>query len=198
MIRMEKIVSFAVGLAWIPALCILAFGLDAAPARAQDEERRELVPGMDLWTRERAPAPYWRWQDATHDLLSRAKRHREYMEGGVPVEYRSRTNPYPAATKIIDQGGGLYAAHCAACHGASGLGDGKAGHDLTPSPALLGYLIERPRSVDEYLLWSIAEGGALFGTAMPAFKEDLTEPQIWQIVTYMRAGFPVVAEASQE
>ena len=25
---------------------------------------------------------------------------------------------------------------------------------------------------------------------MPAFKGALTEEQIWQIVTYMRAGFP--------
>lgn len=183
------------GVAWIAALCISILGFDAKPAAAQDDERRELVPGLDLWTRERQPAPYWRSQDATQDLASRVKRHREFMEAGVPVEYRGRTSPYPAANKVIDDGRRLYKAHCVSCHGARGLGDGKAGLDLTPSPALLAYLVERPRAVDEYLLWSISEGGAQFGTAMPAFKGVLTESQIWQIVTYMRAGFPAVDES---
>jgi mono/diheme cytochrome c family protein len=51
--------------------------------------------------------------------------------------------------------------------------------------------------VDEYLLWTIAEGGVQFGTGMPAYREVLTERQIWWIVTYMRAGFPNVEEAGQ-
>ena len=34
------------------------------------------------------------------------------------------------------------------------------------------------------------EGGDPFGTEMPAFKDRLTEEQIWQIIAYMRAGFP--------
>jgi mono/diheme cytochrome c family protein len=46
-------------------------------------------------------------------------------------------------------------------------------------------------SVDEYMLWSISDGGAAFGTAMPAYKDVLTKDEIWKIVTYMRAGFPV-------
>lgn len=195
--HLEKFASFAFGLTRVAALCVVALGPGASPAGAQNEDQRELVPGMDLWTHEREVAPYWQSKDTTPDLLSRAKRHREFMEGGVPVEYRSRTSPYPAATKVIDDGGQLYKAHCATCHGKSGLGNGEAGRDLTPSPALLAYLIERPRSVDEYLLWTISEGGAQFGTAMPAFKAVLTESQIWQIVTYMRAGFPAVGVAGQ-
>jgi mono/diheme cytochrome c family protein len=59
-------------------------------------------------------------------------------------------------------------------------------------------MIKQPRSVDEYLLWTISEGGAQFGTEMPAFKGILTEPQIWQIVTYMRTGFLDVREAGQD
>jgi hypothetical protein len=51
-----------------------------------------------------------------------------------------------------------------------------------------------PQTVDEYLLWAIAEGGRPFGTAMPAFKDALTREQIWQIITYMRAGFPPIDE----
>lgn len=159
---------------------------------AEEELRHELVPGLDIWTQERRPAPVWGAEPAQPDDLSRAKRHEEFMQAGVPVEYRSRRSPYPATSEIILDGGSLYKSHCATCHGPTGLGDGEAARDLTPTPALLAYLIDRPRSVDEYLLWSISEGGQQFDTEMPAFKDVLSEPQIWQIVVYMRAGFPTV------
>ena len=71
------------------------------------------------------------------------------------------------------------------------MGDGEAAKALDPSPALLAYMIQMPMSVDSYMLWSISEGGEAFGTAMPAFKEVLTKDEIWKIVTYMRAGFPI-------
>ena len=51
-------------------------------------------------------------------------------------------------------------------------------------------MIQRPISVDEYLLWSIAEGGKQFDTEMPAFKDTLAREDIWKIIAYMRAGFP--------
>jgi len=45
-------------------------------------------------------------------------------------------------------------------------------------------------SGDEYLLWTISEGGERFGTDMPAFEDKLGEEDIWKIIAYMRAGFP--------
>jgi mono/diheme cytochrome c family protein len=71
------------------------------------------------------------------------------------------------------------------------MGDGEVAKSLSPSPALLAHMIQMPMSVDEYMLWSISDGGSAFGTAMPAFKDVLTNDEIWKIVTYMRAGFPV-------
>ena len=68
----------------------------------------------------------------------------------------------------------VYAQKCASCHGRQGLGDGDAPRSLLPSPALLAFMIQRPISVDEYLLWSIAEGGKQFDTEMPAFKNILS------------------------
>ena len=61
-----------------------------------------------------------------------------------------------------------------------------------PSPALLNRFVQMPMAGDEYLLWAISEGGNQFGTDMPAFKDVLSEDEIWTIVTYMRAGFPTV------
>lgn len=51
---------------------------------------------------------------------------------------------------------------------------------------------------DEYLFWTISEGGAPVGSAMPAFKEMLTEEEIWKIVVAMRAGFPVAGEPQEQ
>ncbi len=196
--HIAKIVSFTSSLRLTATMCVLVCGLNASPGMATDEEPRELVPGLDLWSHEPTAAPRWETKETTPDLLSRAERHREFMQGGVPLEYRSRISPYPAATMFIIDGGRLYKSHCATCHGSKGLGDGEAGRDLTPPPALLAHMIKWPRSVDEYLLWTISEGGAQFGSKMPAFKETLTEQQIWQIVAYMRGGFPAVREAGQD
>jgi mono/diheme cytochrome c family protein len=193
-----KIESFTSSLRLTAILCVLGFGLNASLGYAADEDRLELIPGLDFWCCEPEAAPLWESEPTTPELLPRAERHREFLESGTPLEYRAHRNPYPAATKVIDDGARLFRAHCATCHGVRGLGDGEAGKDLRPSPALLTYMIERPRAVDEYLLWTISEGGANFGTAMPAFKETLTEPQIWQIVVYMRAGFPPTSETGKD
>lgn len=71
-----------------------------------------------------------------------------------------------------------------------GMGDGDKGLAVNPSPALLAFMIQTPMAVDEYLMRSISEGGALFGTDMPAFKDRLSAAQIWKIIVYMRAGVP--------
>jgi mono/diheme cytochrome c family protein len=58
-------------------------------------------------------------------------------------------------------------------------------------------MIQRPIAVDEYLLWSIAEGGKQFDTEMPAFKDTLKREEIWKIIAYMRVGFPGNAKSRQ-
>jgi mono/diheme cytochrome c family protein len=128
----------------------------------------------------------------------RAKRHGAFLRDGIPLEYRDLTNPYPVTTMVVEDGAKLYAAHCARCHGAKGQGDGEAAHDLRTPPAVLAYMVQHSRSVDEYLLWSISEGGKEFGTAMPAFKDTLTEREIWQIITFMRSSLPDVGTTAQD
>ena len=91
---------------------------------------------------------------------------------------------------MIAAGRALYLGNCAACHGPDGLGDGDAGQALSPSPAVLAYMITRPIAVDPYLMWSISEGGGQFNSEMPAFKDELSQDEIWDIIAYMRAGFP--------
>jgi mono/diheme cytochrome c family protein len=46
-----------------------------------------------------------------------------------------------------------------------------------------------PALKDDFFLWTISEGGAQFGSDMPAYKGVLREDQIWEMITYMRAAF---------
>jgi mono/diheme cytochrome c family protein len=130
-------------------------------------------------------------------MRARRERHWTFMHGGIPEAYESARSEIKVDKEAVAAGGKLYAENCASCHGKTGDGDGEAGKSLTPSPALLSFLIERPISVDPYLLWTISEGGKQFGTDMPAFKDKLSRDEIWKVVAYMRAGFPKVVEEAK-
>jgi mono/diheme cytochrome c family protein len=58
-------------------------------------------------------------------------------------------------------------------------------------------MIRRPISVDEYLLWAIADGGKQFDSEMPAFRDKLSRDDIWHVIAYMRAGFPDASGGSR-
>lgn len=132
----------------------------------------------------------WGWGMMRPGQQARMQRHWTYMNEGVPAAYRGARNPLRSTDQTLTAGAALYAENCASCHGPTGFGDGEEGRSLTPSPALLTYLVQMPMAGDEYLLWTVSEGGQRFGTDMPAFKDTLTEDQIWSIIAYMRAGFP--------
>ncbi|GAB3530712.1 hypothetical protein GCM10027342_41660 [Photobacterium alginatilyticum] len=120
----------------------------------------------------------------------RMTRHWTFMHSSIPQEYRNVRNPFVQEPDVVRKGGELYRQKCSTCHGAQGMGDGEIANSLNPSPALLAYMIQMPMAVDEYLLWSISEGGKAFGTAMPAYKGQLSRSEMWKIITFMRAGFP--------
>jgi mono/diheme cytochrome c family protein len=144
---------------------------------------------VDRWDPGRSERDKW-GTGMMEPLQHRMERHWTFMLSGVPSNYRGKRNPLSQTPEVIRAGGGHYQKKCIECHGALGLGNGVMANSLNPSPALLAYLIQMPMAVDEYLIWSISEGGKEFGTAMPAFKDTLTEKEIWEIVAYMRAGFP--------
>jgi mono/diheme cytochrome c family protein len=123
-------------------------------------------------------------------MMARLLRHTTYIQFGVPNEYAGASSTVQPGKDTIGAGAKLYAQHCSRCHGSDGMGGGEGSKALAPSPALLAYMIQRPVAVDEYLLWSIGDGGRQFDTEMPAFKATLRREEIWQVIAFMRAGFP--------
>ncbi len=154
--------------------------------------------GWDVWDPTWSTREIWKGEDKDETLRWRRERHQIYIDQGVPEAYREASNPFPRIPSVLEGGHELYAKHCASCHDRSGGGRGEAGLSLYPPPALLIHLTRLPSRVDEYLLWSIADGGELFGSDMPAFKDTLEQEQIWQVVTYMRAGFPDTSGQAKE
>ena len=119
-------------------------------------------------------------------------RHMFYMRNGVPAAYRGQTSTLEVTPRVIQEGGALYAQQCATCHGPRGFGDGEGGRGLSPQPANLASMIRMPMLNDEFLLWTVSEGGTPLGTGMPPFKGVLTTEEIWKIAAFMRAGFPPI------
>jgi mono/diheme cytochrome c family protein len=155
-------------------------------------QEREPGPPSNLW--EPGTSAGWNLKALSPVQRQRMLRSSAFINKEVPLEYLKAANDVGYTTRAIAEGGPLYVANCVRCHGDTGLGNGALAQDLTPSPALLAYLVQQPIAVDQYLLWSISEGGKAFGTAMPAFKTALTQRQIWQIIAYLRAGFPEIEE----
>jgi mono/diheme cytochrome c family protein len=114
------------------------------------------------------------------------RRHHYAMMNGIDPRYGERTNPLPDTPDNVARGKKLYEENCALCHGAGGLGNGEAGKNLDPPPANIAAFTKMPMASDGYLLWTISEGGVPVGSAMPPFKDKLTDDQIWKIVLYVR------------
>ena len=185
------------------SICLLTYLLPlmtliAAEALAQMPSQSREEKSVDYWQ------PLWMqrelWGPGTMPAGMRARllRHYTFMHFGVQKDYQGAKSTVGNSKEVIEEGKKIYSQKCAGCHGKQGLGDGDGPRSLLPSPALLAFMIQRPIAVDEYLLWSIAEGGKELGTEMPAFKDTLKREDIWRIIAYMRAGFPDLANAPQD
>jgi mono/diheme cytochrome c family protein len=170
---------------------LVTAGALGGPGAALSQEQKPAARAFDYWQPDWMVRDLWGPGKIPKGMMVRLLRHTIYMQYGVPKEYAgAKSTIVPGAGKAIAAGAALYAKHCSSCHAGDGLGNGDAGKAVSPSPALLAYMIKRPISVDEYLLWAIADGGEQFDSKMPAFESELSRDEIWQIIAYMRAGFP--------
>jgi len=108
------------------------------------------------------------------------------MRFGLPESYRNLSNPLPPTADNIAAGRQLFQAQCAACHGSSARCDGPAASQLNPPPSDLVFAVQTPIASDAYLYWTIAEGGAPIGSAMPPFQNTFTPDEAWKIILYLR------------
>jgi putative copper resistance protein D len=101
----------------------------------------------------------------------------------VPLTARFASNPVPDTPEAIAAGAATFAQRCAICHGPGGRGDGPAAFTLNPRPVDL--TLHVPQHAPGEVHYWISEGIA--GTAMPGWKDELSETQRWEIVLFLYA-----------
>jgi mono/diheme cytochrome c family protein len=123
--------------------------------------------------------------------MANMARHQKVVMYGVPAPYGTAGDPLPDSPQKVQRGSAVFDQHCASCHGWAGEGTGPEGFFLVPAPADLAWLARTPKGkADPYIYWSIAEGGKAFNSEMPAFKETLSQQDIWSVTAYIREGMP--------
>ena len=97
----------------------------------------------------------------------------------------TKKNPLPADAVTLAAGKGVYKDKCQKCHGPGGLGDGP---DADPD-ARMDMDLTNPkraaRNPDGVVYYKVLNGRKK--PKMPAFKEELSEQQIWQVVAYVQS-----------
>lgn len=93
------------------------------------------------------------------------------------------TPPRSAPPQALETGRIVYLGACAQCHGVDADGKGWLGMLSYPPAGALDDADTQERS-DTELYWIIANG--LSFTGMPAFRDRLSDEQIWAVVTYLR------------
>ncbi|MEK7860780.1 MAG: cytochrome c [Chloroflexota bacterium] len=97
-----------------------------------------------------------------------------------------RTSPLAsliaATDAVIASGRATYGQRCMPCHGERGRGDGPLAAPLDPRPGDL--VLHVPQHNDGELYYFVSRG--VPGTAMPTWRDVLTETQRWELVAYLR------------
>ena len=105
------------------------------------------------------------------------------MAMGIGVACGARERPGAPGTR----GHGLYAQHCASCHGSSGTGSWRAWLFLI-RPGNLADAKQMDVLSDQYLFDLIKHGGANIGKpGMPAFGFHLKDEEVRDLVAYVRS-----------
>jgi high-affinity iron transporter len=83
----------------------------------------------------------------------------------------------------VAEGGRLFQADCASCHGPRGMGDGPLAATLNPKPPAIGAASAMSAVAPSMMFRKISVG--VLGTAMVGFSPKLTAEQRWNIVMYL-------------
>jgi mono/diheme cytochrome c family protein len=117
--------------------------------------------------------------------------HGDHEHPAVPAAYAKGHIPPQVWTdpKMIARGKEIFVAKCALCHGEKGDGKGPGAANLPLKPADLtdGKMVAE--MADVFWVWRVSEGGLVEpfkskGSAMPAWKGELSMNDRWAVIAY--------------
>lgn len=102
----------------------------------------------------------------------------------LPPDADATKNPLTVDAKLLATGKAIFKEKCQKCHGATGKGDGPdadpdAQDDMDLTRA--NRAAKNPDGVVFYKAWNGRKK-----PKMPAFKDDLTQEQVWTVVAYVQ------------
>src|SRR5262245_43493007 len=106
-----------------------------------------------------------------------------------------KPSPWPAKPPDVRRGRELYLRDCAACHGASGDGNGRVAAGMRPAPT--SFRETRMSRVSPYEVFTATSFGVP-GTDMPSHREGRAREDLWDVAFYvmtLRADFDPVPPA---
>ena len=102
----------------------------------------------------------------------------------IPPDADKETNPLASDPKAPIAGKQLYEKSCKRCHGAAAKGDGPDADPDNQQDMDLTLARRAARNPDGVVFYKIWNGRTK--PKMPAFKDDLSKEQAWQIVSYVQ------------
>jgi mono/diheme cytochrome c family protein len=96
----------------------------------------------------------------------------------------TKQNPLQADEKTLAAGKAVFKQKCQKCHGPGGLGDGPDADPDAAGDMDLTNPKRAERNTDGVVFYKVLNGRG--NPKMPAFKDELGEEQIWQVVTYVQ------------
>lgn len=115
-----------------------------------------------------------------------ADRHDAPVQGRgwtLGEDAKTRQNPLTPDEKTIAAGKAIFKSKCQRCHGPGGLGDGP---DADPDATDMDLTNPKRTSLnsDGVVFYKVSNGRNR--PKMPPFRDEMSEEQIWQVVTYVQ------------
>ncbi len=108
------------------------------------------------------------------------------QEWSAPPEAIAVKSPLAATPQALAAGAALFDDKCANCHGEKGKADGPEADKYWVKPQDLTEPRVMALMTEGEIFWKISEGRR----PMPAFKEQFSEEQRWQLVQFVRSLVP--------
>jgi mono/diheme cytochrome c family protein len=102
----------------------------------------------------------------------------------LPPEADTKKSPVQVDEKVLATGRAVFKNKCTKCHGPGGLGDGPDADPEHREDMDLTNAKRADRNADGVVFYKVWNGRRR--PKMPAFKEELTEQQVWSVVAYVQ------------
>ena len=103
----------------------------------------------------------------------------------LPPDAADKKSPLTADEKVLTAGKSVFKDKCRRCHGPEGLGDGPDADPDNRQDMDLTVAKRADRNPDGVVFYKVMNGRKK--PKMPAFKEELNEQQVWQVVAYVQS-----------